>query len=545
LGLFVAAVAAAFPPSPSAQGSDLVTLFEVEESAFSPDGDGSQDSTAILLQISEDSPSLAIVLYESDSTTVVDTLRAAAPQTAGADTVTVFWNGTDAQGGFVPEGLYLVTLFALGTTAGDTVITLPVVVDNTPPAIQILLSEPGIYAPGLTGTPQVYSVTFVVSNTSPTFGIPTLEDQLEIKMLGGASDTVAIGSSVHTEPEFEGRDGMYELTWDASKMAQVVDGRYRFVFTVTDEAGHAASATDRVNLDVRAPDVGFYNMQEGQTARVVPDSLHAWAWDRNGIDSLYVKYADAGKYRYIADTHTAGDTTVFWVPLADSVGGEGTHRLTVRAKDAVAADTGWVAKKPLRFTVDVTAPPPPVLEPFDGIWRGPEFTLRGTWTSGTETIRFYRNGTLMDSVLTLALDAKNLDAFAQPIPLVEGVNVLTSTAVDEAFNESGPSNQVVVEFVGGSGLFIPAPFGPNDEFHLNLGDAADRATLRVYDLSGELVVSLASDLSARNYAFVWDGRNGDGDDVKKGPLVAVSQAEYGTGPDVVFREIFLFDPGKQ
>ena len=79
-----------------------------------------------------------------------------------------------------------------------------------------------------------------------------------------------------------------------------------------------------------------------------------------------------------------------------------------------------------------------------------------------------------------------------------------------------------------------------------MSKAASSATLRISDLSGEAVVVLTGDFASKNYAFEWDGLNGDGQAVKKGPLVAVSQAEYdaGNGSDVIFREIFLFDPDK-
>jgi hypothetical protein len=186
------------------------------------------------------------------------------------------------------------------------------------------------------------------------------------------------------------------------------------------------------------------------------------------------------------------------------------------------------------------------LNAFNGKWRNPVFEIGGTWSSGTEIVRVYRNGFLVDSVFTVALEAQQITSFTVDVTLQEGNNVITATAVDEATNESGPSNEVRVQFVSSSGLFIPAPFVPNDQFHLNLSELASRATLRIYDLSGDVVVILTNDFASRNYAFEWDGLNGDGQAVKKGPLVAVSQAEYdaGNGSDVVFREIFLYDPDK-
>jgi flagellar hook assembly protein FlgD len=543
-GLFCVAVAviAAWPAGVGAQGSGLVTRFELSESAFSPDGDGAQDSTAVFFAISEDSPSLEIVVYGSDSVTVVDTLAAPAARAAGADTV--FWAGTDSGGQLVAEGLYLITLSAQGTAERDSAITLPVAVDNTRPSIQILLSEPGIYTPGLMGTPQIYGITFTVSNSSPSFGLPTLEDQLTVQMFDPKDAVVQLDTFITINPAYDGQDGVYELEWNADLMTMVEDGHYRIDLDITDQAGHRASASDRPNVDIEPPDIGYVNIEEGQFLTAVPDSLHGWAWDRNGIDLLSVRYADTLSYGAIADTRVLRDTTFFSVPLADSLAGEGSYKITVRAMDAAAADTGWVSTQPLTFEVDLTAPLPPVLEPFDGTWRSPSFVLRGTWSSGTDAIRIFRNGALVDSVFIVVLQAQGKTTMEQPVTLVPGRNVLTATAVDEALNESGPSNEVRVEFVGESGLFIAAPFGPGDDFYLNLSDAAARATLRIYDLSGEIVVVLVNDFPAQNYSFAWDGKNGSGEDVKKGPLVAVSQAEFDEASDLVFREVFLFDPDK-
>jgi flagellar hook assembly protein FlgD len=536
-------LALALPPSPRAQGTGLVTWFDLSESAFSPDGDGAQDSTAVTFTLSEDSPSTAVVVYASDSVTVVDTLLAAGPQTAGDHTV--FWSGTDLLGQDVAEGLYLIYLTARGTVANDTALTLPVSVDNTPPNLQILLSEPGIYAPGLLGTPQVYGVTFVVTNSSPTFGLPTLADQLSVKMFDASGAPVTLDTFVTVVPAYSGQNGTYELRWNANKMQPVVDGIYRIDLTLDDQAGHGVSASDHPNVDFAAPSVGFVNVEEGASMRTVPDTLLAWAWDRNGVDSLYVKYADTKPYWFVANTVLVNDTTHFSVPLADSLPGEGSFKISVRAKDAAAADTGRVSTPAIRFSVDATPPPPPALEPFDGQWRTSLFTLRGTWSGSPEVIRIFRNGFPVDSVFVLVLEAQGKTSLDQPVMLVEGVNTLTATAVDEAENESAPSNEVRVEFLGDSGVFIPAPFRSGDQIYVNLSAVASRVTLRIYDLSGDLVVVLTDETPARNYAIEWNGRNGDGEQVKKGPLVAVAQAEYDAGTDVVLRELFLYDPNER
>jgi len=527
LGLLAAA------PVPA--DAQLVTRFDLSESVFSPDGNGTQDSTVASFTLSEDSPAISVVVFESDSTTVVDTLVATGPRTAGTHRVT--WSGTYAGGGPVPEGLYLVTLVAQGTVEPDTSITLPVAVDITPPTLQILLSEPGIYAPGLDGTPQVYGATFAVTNASPTYGFPTLADELTLEITDPNGAAVPLDTFVAVVPPFAGQDGTYELRWDANSMQTVVDGHYLFELTLTDKAGHSAFASDQSDVDVELPKVTFLNVADGASFATVPDSLYGWAWDRSGIDSLFVKYSSESPYTFVTDATVINDTTFFGVPLADSLSQEGTYTIRARAKDAVAANIGWVSTPSIRVTVDRSAPPAPTLEPFDGEWRSPTFVLRGTWSDNPRLVRVFRNGAQVDSVFTLLVQT-----LEREVALVPGLNVFTATAVDGADNVSPPSNEVRVTFEDETGLFIPVPFHPNDVFGLNLAEAAAEATLRIFDMTGELVVKLEHNFAARNYVFHWDGLNGDGIDVKRGPLVAVADAENPDGTTVIMREIFLFAP---
>ena len=126
-----------------------------------------------------------------------------------------------------------------------------------------------------------------------------------------------------------------------------------------------------------------------------------------------------------------------------------------------------------------------------------------------------------------------------------GTNQFTATLVDDAKNESAPAaEEVIVEFSSTTGLFVNSPFYPGDEFQFNLAEVAESATLRVYDLTGDLVVKL-DDLVARDgYLFVWDGRNTDAMLARRGPLVAVATVKKSGGGSESFREIFLFNPDR-
>ena len=216
----------------------------------------------------------------------------------------------------------------------------------------------------------------------------------------------------------------------------------------------------------------------------------------------------------------------------------GSYKITIRAKDAVAADTGRVTLRGIQFTVDTTAPEPPTLEPFDGTWRNSVFPLKAQWTGTPLKIRIYRNDVHIDSVFVVLNSS-----FEKDVPLLTGQNVFYTTALDLAGNESAPSNAVRAYYDQESGLFIPAPFRPGNEFNVNLTRDASEVILRLYDLSGDLVVSITLSNLGQNYAFIWDGLNGTGNTTKKGPLVAVAEIHYGDGGTDVFREIFLFEPG--
>jgi len=113
---------------------------------------------------------------------------------------------------------------------------------------------------------------------------------------------------------------------------------------------------------------------------------------------------------------------------------------------------------------------------------------------------------------------------------------------DGAMNASPPSSAVTVTFDTGAGIFAPAPFGPGDVFDVNANRVATHCTLRVFDLSGLVVVVLEDDGDQEFYSIPWNGQNGSGLDVKKGPLVAVAAIDYDDGTSDVFRAVFLFDP---
>jgi hypothetical protein len=529
IGCLLAAVMCASPARAA-----LLQGFLLSQFVFSPDGDGEEESTNVIFNLTVPSPLLSIIVFESDSATVVDTLYAPASAPAGRDTVT--WSGYRFDGSPAPDARYVVTFDAQGTAEQpDTTISRPTVIDRGAPSIEILGIEPSPYAPGAPGSPSVLSVSVRIAGATPKYtGVPT---DTVTPQLTDPSGAPLIPASAYFTPTFHGDDGDYMFRWDGTAQSALRDGTHVIAFTVSDHAAHHASASQGFDVDVDVPRVSFTNV-ETQEARlaVVPDSLEGWAWDRRGIDSLLVNYASGSPFRTVESIRMSGDTLLFAVPLADSLTEEKSYRITTRAVDGV----GRYSQTTLDITVDRTGPAAPTLLPFPGVAYSPTAVLRvDTLADDVEFIRIFRGGVKVDSAMTLINKAPQRE-----LMLLPGRNVFTATALDGARNESPLSNAVEVIFDNQAGLLLPVPFGPGDQFAVNLGRPASRVVVRVYDFSGGLVVTLQQDSPGRNAALTWDGRNGGGEEVKRGPLVANAEVRYEDGETEVLREVFLFDPDR-
>jgi hypothetical protein len=190
-------------------------------------------------------------------------------------------------------------------------------------------------------------------------------------------------------------------------------------------------------------------------------------------------------------------------------------------------------------TWDTVPPATPVLNQPPSPTRNSVLVLDGTVSSDTDVMRIYRNDALLD---TIKPNLPALPEFPYRMTLLLGDNRIHAFAVDAAGNESGQSNEILVVLDSSPGLLISQPFVPNDQFLVNLSRPASGVTLRIYDLGGDLVQILRDNATTNNVSIAWDGRNGDDEAVKKGPLVAVAQIQYQSGGKDVFREIFLFEP---
>jgi len=529
-------------PVSSARAQSLLARFEASPTAFSPDGDGFSDSTVVTYALADTALSFSIVVFAADAVTPVDTLLAPGPGNV-LGTLRVSWKGARWDGTPVGEGSYVVTLDARGQSRPDTTVSLFVFVDVTRPVVQINGVDPPVYAPGLAGASSVLSAWIAISTSSPAPPGRT-PDELRLTILNPSGAPISYDTSaVAFEPPLSGpagrfvrRDTTYHMTWDASGQTGLADGSYTIRVALVDVATGTAETQHGAQIDVRLPSAGVTSPSSGSRHQVVPDTLRGWTYDRSGIDSLRIRYGPTRPYTDITPALVRNDTVFFAVPLADSVLADGEHTFTIRSVDRV----GWALEHLYQITWDRTAPAAPVLDPFDGAWRNDTFRLSGDVEDLGDSearVRVYRGGTVIDSVFTALLEER----FQRDVPLQVGGNLFTITLVDGANNESAHSNAVRVTFDNSGGLFIPAPLRPGDAFAVNLTREADGVELRLYDLSGNLVVRLEDRARRQYYQITWDGRNADGADARKGPLVAVATISYADGGRETIRQIFLLE----
>jgi len=214
-------------------------------------------------------------------------------------------------------------------------------------------------------------------------------------------------------------------------------------------------------------------------------------------------------------------------------------RVAIRAVAVLAVTTAVASPGSVGRSARMLAPAAPVLESFDGKSHADSYILKGEIDSVrvASWVRIVRDGVQIDSV-----SGASSTAFSIRVPLHAGVNNFQAVLRDSSFNVSALSNRVTVNFDDDAGLFIPVPMIPGRSLDLNAVDTAVKAELRIFDVTGDLVVRFESHEQRTFYSFVWDGMNASDQPVQRGPLVAVGVLSYPDGTHNVVRRAFLFDP---
>ncbi|MEJ2721328.1 MAG: hypothetical protein P8181_09340, partial [bacterium] len=444
------------------------------------------------------------------------------------------WDGTDPGGTPAPEDTFLVLLRAasVGGADADTAYSRYFFLDVTSPTVVITDLSPERFAPDSSNPPQEDTLFVEYDIHDPP---PSDEVAAEVVIFDQTPKEVAT-----LRTGYVGSNGSYTDSWDGSGTTK--DGEHTVRVYARDEAGNEAEASRRFDVDLNGPTIAITNLESGLVLTELPDSVYGWAWHRHGVyDSVWSRFSTPANvdepYVLLETTWFRSDTLFFSAPLKSVVEQQQVkYTFNFRAKDLL----GVRHVKNLDVTWDQTPPPPPELEQPPKIVHSRNFVLSGRIPASVgfeDVMRIYRNGVLADSVFPAVPDQ-----WPHPMTLTPGLNRIYGVMVDKAGNIGEPSNTIEVTWDRSVGVFIRQPFRPDDAIDITSREEVTSVTIRIYDMSGNLVRVVRHGGSGTNISVPWNGLNGDGTDVKKGPLVAVVRLTFLHGDDETHRKIFLFEP---
>jgi|GEM_PF-6570497 len=289
------------------------------------------------------------------------------------------------------DGPHTITFRALAASGHYTDLALPIIIDNTPPAIVGQFPMSDQYLEG-----------------KERFYVQVVE---AVKV---ASVQFTIGDMT-VDATYDPTDGQWESTIDTTVLA---DGDYNVVLSVKDGIGHVTKATPKVHVDNSIPVLKPSGPIEGSYM--------------TGKMSLSANYTDILEYSIDGAAWVSASTPIDTTKLTD-----GSHLLAVRARDAA----GHITEMELHVMVDNTAPSvefvTPVAEQHIAGVSPYELTINEANLASIDVRA--ENMVLnvaMVSPYTGVVDTKNL---------TDGKHTITATVTDKAGHSTVAQVEVVVD----------------------------------------------------------------------------------------------------
>ena len=488
--------------------AQIIDFIVIDFPSISPNGDGVQDSSAVTVTLQSAALHLVVTLEDTVSATVIDTLLDITDP--AAQSYGTVWNGTDSLGAHLPEGGYRLSFFVTDGIESEEYYRT-VIIDTTTPMIALDRIEPGVYTPDIEGTSEEVSIYFYLSD----LGAP---DSVEIQL----TDPQDLVIDLFIDDPV---NGLNSVSWTGSSGS--VDGLYELSLRVYDEAGNESGETGFINVDTKDPDIVFIDPLP-ELVNEVPLMQEGYCTDRNGIEEPLLVWNGSDPFPP-GSSYWQADTLHWSFDLRDSVlsgGGyvEQTCTLQVLCSDLLGHD----GEEKMVFTIDLTPPSPPVLRPPTSPVRAPGYDVVGTSSDG-DAVTVYRAA---GGDTVSATESLTLEIFSVPIELLLGDNIIWAVALDEAGNESGPSNKITVVYDDAAGIYYPEAFRGPDSFEIMTDVEAIGVEIKIYTLTGEEVVTLFETGPATRFEIEWSLRNGDGDEVRNGAYLVVIEVEYPSGTRV-------------
>jgi flagellar hook assembly protein FlgD len=493
---------------PASLRAEIIEYIVIHYPSISPNGDGVRDSSPVEVSLPGQALFLSVTLEDTLQATVYDTLLSETSPDAGLYATT--WNGTNSLGFLLPEGEYRLVFFV---TDGDTTETYVrnVVIDITAPVVTLDRIEPGVYTPGMEGTPETVLIYFDVSGLQN-------RDTLTVTVTDPLGLQEAIPHDITT-------NGLHSVSWSADASAQ--DGLYSVDLRASDGAGNSSSDKGFINVDTRGPEIVIIDPVPAKV-NSVPLVQTGSCYDRNGIDDPMLAW-NSGEPFVPADLTWQGDTLFWSFDLMDSTMVGGVYVERSCTLEVLCADLlGQEESELMTFTVDLTPPQPPVLNQPVSPVHLPEVRIGGV-ASGADTIMAFRAA---GSDTISGKKALLTNIFVFTFDVLPGQNEFWAIASDQAGNRSEPSNVVLVVYDDAAGLYYPEAFRGPDSFEILTPTDAQGVEITIFTVTGERVARLRGDGPSDQFEIEWDLTNDNGNEVRNGAYLVVIEIRYDTGTTV-------------
>lgn len=534
--------------------------------AFSPNGDGSQDSCLIQFTVAGQSapvdsfhlglytgtvvpptPDLLVAALAPDSLVQLDALRSRAYYT---------WHGRAGDDGIgqpvLPDGFYYLHI-RLGEGPDSLLWLAPPIqleLNTAGPSLAAIALEPSLFF-----TPLQSEADTLLQLFFSSADFDTLTDEawatVSREGTGGLYTPVA---QIERDPHyFRLIDGLgrFRLLWNGKDgEGAIVDGNYRLSLRLEDDAGNPGAAGEAdSNLDAKAPAftlTDFGGPVEGGTNFTLqpdslPDSLVVKVTDRNGVAAC-VGRGDTSPIKHTPGRLLPGSTGgenyyAFSLPETWGAPGDplGTHHFYLDGSDQAGnwrSDLNSIINISISF--DGEAPPVPSLDPMPGEFIQPVVSLSGGCGEFAVKIELAEDGIVFASTVT---DLQG--RFSLPVLLSAGSHIWTATSIDDAGNRSAPSAGLTLVYRPGPALRIPGRLrGDADEaFQINTRAPARAVILRLYSLDGELLRRLDAEGGPEQFSAHWDLKDAGGREVMDGLCVLNLEIDYLSGERELERKV--------
>ena len=493
---------------PAPLRAEIIEYIVIHYPSISPNGDGVRDSSSVEVSLLSPALQLAVTLEDTLLTTVYDTLLSQTDPAAGL--YTTVWDGTNSLGFPLPEGEYRLVFYATDSDTTETY-ARKIVIDLTTPTITLDRIEPGVYTPGIGGTPENVLIYFDVNGLQDRDTLTvTVTDPLDL---------------IESIPHDITTDGLHSVSWSAE--ASAVDGLYTVDLRASDEAGNSSSDRGFINVDTKGPVLVIIDPVPA-VVNSVPLVQTGSCYDRNGFDDPILAW-NSGDPFVPADLAWQEDTLYWSFDLRDSTMIDGAYVERSCTLEVLCTDLlGQQETERMIFTVDLTPPSPPVMNQPVSPVHIPEASVGGV-ASGADTVMAFRVAGIDTISGKKALLTIN---FGFTFDILPGSNEFWAIASDQAGNWSEPSNIVRVLYDDAAGLYYPEAFRGPDMFEILTPTDALGVEITIFTVAGERVARLRGDGPSDRFQIEWDLTNDNGDEVRNGAYLVVIAITYDTGTTV-------------